>query len=116
MTPMVLTALIAVPFIGGVASWLAGRSSDAAARWVALLSAFARCGLAPWAADAPACAWKATRRGSAKFLRERDCLTGLFPRATESSEWIHVVSSEGDRGAALGAYADRRCPNRYPAE
>ncbi len=39
MSPQILTALIVIPLLGGVAAWAAGRQHDAAARWVALATA-----------------------------------------------------------------------------
>ena len=48
MPPVTLSALIGVPLVGGVAAWLAGRRSPAAARWVALVAAGANFGTALW--------------------------------------------------------------------
>ena len=36
MSPAILSALIAIPFLGGVAAWLVGRKQPDAARWIAL--------------------------------------------------------------------------------
>ena len=38
MLPVTLSALIAVPFVGGIGAWLFGRRAPGTARWVALLS------------------------------------------------------------------------------
>jgi len=41
MRPMMLSALIFIPLVGGMLAWLAGRARETTARWVALLAAVA---------------------------------------------------------------------------
>ncbi len=45
MTPAILSALIAIPLLGGVAAWLVGRKQPEAARWVALAAMLAVAGM-----------------------------------------------------------------------
>jgi NADH-quinone oxidoreductase subunit M len=41
MAPVTLSALIAIPLLGGVLAWLVGRHAEGAARWIALVAAIA---------------------------------------------------------------------------
>ena len=41
MSPAILSALIAIPFSGGIAAWLVGRRRPEAARWIALAAMLA---------------------------------------------------------------------------